>query len=176
MPSCRYSGHDASPVFLRGPGSAASSSRLSPELGIVPEPVRRRSFIEGTRKRKHAVQPAPPRVRHRFEAPRFAGNEQHRAARLRALLEPVAQPIGNVSEHVTAVLLRPQKDLVALEPLDVEQCHVRYSQAGVGQRPYEILCLVASPSSFTLLSRAFCCSAASPWPMLPIFSATMRIP
>jgi len=70
---------------------------------------------------------------------------------LGTLRELFAQPVGNVSEYVAAVFLGAEEDLVALQPLDLEQRHIRYAKAGVGERPDEVLRLFAGPGPLPLL-------------------------
>ena len=115
------------------------------------EPVGCRLFFEPPGKRKYPFEPAPPSVGDCFQASRFSADERCPAVLLGPFNKPVAEPIGDIGEYVSPVLLRTQKNLVALQALHVEQRDIGYSQARISQRPDKILRVFARPCALPLL-------------------------
>ena len=70
-------------------------------------------------------------------------DERTNPAPLRPRNEPIPEPIRNIREYVSAVLLRPQENLVASEAAHVEESHIGNPEAGIEHYPDEILDVLA---------------------------------
>src|SRR5579875_1714409 len=88
------------------------------------EPVWSWTFVKLSRQFKYFPDLPPPQVSDGFKAVGPSDNKGASAIALCASVQAVAQPIRDIGEYVTAVLFRAEKDLVALEPVHMEQSHI----------------------------------------------------
>src|SRR5271154_3646434 len=95
------------------------------------ETVRRRRFLERACEFERLADFPPPHIGDGFKPIGLTHDKGTETAPLRARSKTVAHPIGDVSEHLSAILLCPEKNFVTRKAAHMKQTNIRNPQTGM---------------------------------------------